>query len=334
MILTPARELAHQIGRMAEDLVDGLDINVKVMTGGSTKSKMVNPNFDDVDILVGSIGIISKLTTTGIYRMDQVSHVVLDESDTLLDDSFNHKISYFLRKFPFHTTTQLILVSATMPTSIEDVFRSIIDTDALKHVVGDDLHKILPYVTQQFIRMNKTGRPEQLLRVVKAELEKKRPVIVFSNKTPTCDYISLFLNNNGIDCVNVNGDMHNHFREGRFEKFQNGEVNVLSTTDCLGRGINTMRAKHIVNFDFPKYISDYIHRCGRIGRLGGINNKCMVTNFISSLSELDLVRKIELSARTNFLLENVDANINKILRERIEKENETHDAKYIRNMSR
>lgn len=334
IILTPARELAEQIGRMAEDLSDGLDINVKVLVGGNTKQKMMNPDFEDVDILIGSIGAISKLTTTGIYRIENVKYVVLDESDTLLDESFHEKISYYVRKFPFHKSTQLILASATMPTSVDDVFQSIINTDSLKRIVSEDLHKILPYITQQFIRMNKTGRPEQLLRIVKSELVNKRPLIVFSNKTSTCDYLSIFLNNNGIDCVNVNGDMINKIRVGRLDSFQNGQVNVLSTTDCLGRGINTMRARHIVNFDFPLYISDYIHRCGRIGRLGGINNNCIVTNFISSLTELDLVRKIELAARTNFQLENVDANIGKILRTKIEKEVQKYENTMIRNYSR
>lgn len=264
LILTPSRELAYQVGQMAEELCAGLDINVKVTVGGRTKHKILNPSFEDIDILVGSIGAISKFTTTGIYRMEHVKYVVLDESDTLLDESFHDKMSYFLRRFPFHRNTQLLLASATMPTSLED-FRAIIDPESLRHVVSEDLHKILPYVTQKFLRMNKTGRSEHLLRIVKGELEKRRPCIVFANKTPTCDYISFYLNDNGVDCINVNGDMHNELRAGRFEQFRSGAVNVLSTTDCLGRGINTLRARHIINFDFPLFIADYIHRCGRIG---------------------------------------------------------------------
>lgn len=330
LILTPSRELADQIGRMASELVDGLNINVKVTVGGHTKQKMMNPTFEDMDILVGSIGAISKLTTTGIYRMENVKFVVLDESDTLLDESFNDKMSYFLRRFPFHKQTQLVLVSATMPTSIDEVFRSIIDTDSLRPVVSDDLHKILPYVSQKFLRMNKSGRPEHLLRIIKSDLDKKRPIIIFSNKTPTSDYVSIFLNNNGINCINVNGDMHNDMRLGRFDQFQNGAVNVLSTTDCLGRGINTIRARHIINFDFPMFVADYIHRCGRIGRLGGVENG-IVTNFISSLAELDLVRKIELSARTDYQLEDVDANIGKIYRQRAEREEEKQERDLIKN---
>lgn len=303
---------------MAEDLCDGLGINVKVTVGGKTKQKMMNPTFEDIDILVGSIGAISKFTSTGIYRMEHMKYVVLDESDTLLDESFHYKMSYFLRRFPFHRSTQLILTSATMPTSLEE-FHSIIDPESLRHVISDDLHKILPYVTQKFIRMNKTGRPEQLLRIVKAEIQKRRPCIVFANKTASSDYLSIFLNDNGVDCININGDMQNDLRAGRFDQFRTGAVHVLSTTDCLGRGINTLRAKHIINFDFPMFIADYIHRCGRIGRLGGVE-KCTITNFISSIAELKLVRQIELSARTDHMLQNVDANIGKILKNRVEAE--------------
>jgi superfamily II DNA/RNA helicase len=281
-----------------------------------------------MDILVGSIGAISKLTATGIYRMDQIKFVVLDESDTLLDESFHYKMSYYLRRFSFHRNTQLILASATMPTSLEE-FQSVIDTESLRQVVSEDLHKILPYITQKFIRMNKTGRPEHLLRIVKSEVDKRRPCIIFSNKTGSSDYLSIFLNNNGIDCININGDMHNELRAGRFDQFRTGAVNVLSTTDCLGRGINTLRAKHIINFDFPMFIADYIHRCGRAGRLGGVDN-CTVTNFISSQAELKLVRQIELSARTDYMLQNVDANIGKIYKNRVEKEMERYESQVLK----
>lgn len=319
IVITPGRELADQIARFAEDLCDGLGVNVKVITGGKTKRKILNPEFEDVDILVGSIGAMSKLTTFSIYRTNAVKHVVLDEADTLLDDSFNEKLCYFLQRFRFHLKTQMILASATMPTNTDEIFQKIIDVNTLESVVSNDLHKILPYVTQKFLRLNKSDRPENLLRIVKAELQKKHPVIVFSNKSVTSDYVSLFLNDNGVECLNINGDMLMKIREGRFDSFQNGEVNVLSTTDCIGRGLNTLRARHIINFDFPLHVSDYIHRCGRIGRLGS-DSHCKITNFVSSLRELDLVRQIEMSARTNHLLENVDANIRGIIVKRIEKE--------------
>lgn len=83
--------------------------------------------------------------------------------------------------------------------------------------------------------------------------------------------------------------------------------------------MNEFQACHVINYDFPIYTADYIHRCGRIGREGSMKN-CIVTNFITSLAELDLVRKIEHTARTHAILPNVNANISNIIMKKIEKE--------------
>lgn len=100
VILTPGRELASQIGGVIEKLSRNLNIQVKTILGGNTKHLMLNPDFGDVDIVVASVGALSKLVTTGIYRMDHVRHVVLDEADTLLDDSFSDKLVHFMKRFP------------------------------------------------------------------------------------------------------------------------------------------------------------------------------------------------------------------------------------------
>lgn len=82
---------------------------------------------------------------------------------------------------------------------------------------------------------------------------------------------------------------------------------------------NLFQAKHIVNFDFPLHVADYIHRIGRTGRLGS-SDRCMVTNFISGLREISLVQKIEHTARTVDVLPNVNANITNIIKTKIMKE--------------
>jgi len=91
---------ATQIGEVAQKLCSQLDINVKTVLGGKTKQLMMNPEFDSIDILVGSMGAISKLVTTGIYRMHNVRHVVVDEADTMFDDTFSDKLVHFMKRFP------------------------------------------------------------------------------------------------------------------------------------------------------------------------------------------------------------------------------------------
>lgn len=231
-------------------------------------------------------------------------------------------------------STQLVLAAATMPPNIEELLHSIIDTSTIDEVVSPNLHKILPHIQQKFIRMRKQERPVALLALVKSELAKRRPIIVFGNKSVTSDYVEILLKDNGIDAISLNGDLMRIIRDGQFEKFQSGKVNVLSTTDIASRGLDTKRvsdflrivterihskkinhfqACHIINFDFPNHAADYIHRCGRIGRVGSATN-CFVTNFVTGLNEVQLVRSIEHTARTKGILPNVNADITGIIR--------------------
>lgn len=206
-----------------------------------------------------------------------------------------------------------------MPTNKEELLEKIIDLSTLHEVSSTKLHRLMPHVEQYFYRMSKSTRPNFMLNLVKSDVEKQRPVIIFGNKSATSDFISIFLNDNGIKCVNLNGDMLHAIRLGQFEKFQSGEVDVLATTDVASRGLDTIRAQHVINFDFPLHIADYIHRCGRVGRINSTNG-CRITNLVSSLRELNLVQKIEHTARTQSTFKNVNANITNIIKERILKE--------------
>lgn len=122
LILTPGRELAEQIGEVARNLGHEMDINVEVIIGGSTKQKMLYPTLKEVDIVVGTLGVISKLTTNKIYQMNEVRHVVLDEFDTLLDDSFLDQLSYYLKRFPVSKRPNINSLNKNVLFYIEFIF--------------------------------------------------------------------------------------------------------------------------------------------------------------------------------------------------------------------
>lgn len=334
LVIVPGRELAEQIGEIANWFTEDLPLNVKVITGGHTKRQILNPVFEENDIIVATLGALSKLTNTGIYSMRYVRHVVLDEADTLMDDSFNELMTRFLSRFQFKgrnensNLTQLLLVSATMPRSLSDILGDIIDIDSLNKIKTDKLHAILPHVQQRFIKINLGEKPSNLLLLAKKLSKSKTPTIIFCNKSSTCDWATMFLNENGIEAVNLHGDMPYEIRLGKFKKYQDGIVNIMVSTDVGSRGLNTIRTKHIINYDFPSYIADYIHRCGRTGRLNaGTDGK--VTNYISTDNDTELVQKIELAARTMKSLPNVNGNITKIRRFHILNELENRAAKKL-----
>lgn len=154
---------------------------------------------------------------------------------------------------PHEVATQLVLASATMPNNIEESLELIIDTSTIHEAISPYLHKIMPHITQKFIRIRKSQRPIELLNLVKKDVEKKRPVVVFANNRSTSDYISILLNDHDIDAVSMNNSLIEKIRRHQFRKFQLGQINVLSTTDLASRGLDTKRVGLNIFFFFIHY---------------------------------------------------------------------------------
>ena len=91
------------------------------------------------------------------------------------------------------------------------------------------------------MRLGKAQKPQELLKIVQADMNQNRPVMIFSNQTSTCDFVSMFLNENNIECVNINGQMAVVMKMGKFELYKSGKVNALSCTDIASRGLDTTR---------------------------------------------------------------------------------------------
>ncbi|XP_024218322.1 probable ATP-dependent RNA helicase DDX28 [Halyomorpha halys] len=327
IVISPSRELAAQIGKVANELSHHLPFSSHVVIGGRTKQKMLHPEFKNVDLLVATLGALSKLTSTGIYNVAEVKHLILDESDTLLDDSFNELLLRYLKRFkiryaPGHSIDrfgcQLILASATFPSNVDNLLSDFVEPGSLKKVTSKHLHRFLPHIPQTFYRIGPTQKATKILQIGKQAVKNKEPTMIFSRgcKSSTSDWISLMLNENDVPTLHLNGEMPILLRKGKFDQFRYKEFMILSCTDIVSRGMDTKHVKHVVNYDFPLYMADYIHRCGRTGRCGS-SLDCRVTNFVSGKREVELVNKIEMAVRTMDVLPNVNANITRIIDNRI-----------------
>ncbi|XP_018393124.1 PREDICTED: probable ATP-dependent RNA helicase DDX28 [Cyphomyrmex costatus] len=305
LIVTPSRELAFQIGLEAKKICQYLGIHTKTITGGKTKKMMLNPPVGEVDIIVASFGVISKLTTTKIYKLNMVRHLVLDEADALFHETFEDQLRVFLRRVPLGFTqnpentelpisAQFTLASATMPSRMSNVLEDIVNVESLQHIKSDKLHHIL--VPQKFIRVGPSDKPTALLKYIKPKIANKEQVIIFNNNNSTCNWVSMFLNNSNIQTVSLNGDMQLYDRQKKYADFKSGRCNVLCTTNAGSRGLDTVTVRHVLNYEFPYATADYIHRCGRTGRVGNVKD-CRVDSFISTMNEIVVVQKIERAIR-------------------------------------
>ncbi|XP_071542618.1 probable ATP-dependent RNA helicase DDX28 [Panulirus ornatus] len=325
LVIVPGRELADQIQEVASRLSNNLGIKVKVLTGGRTKRKMLNPSMSQQHLLIATIGALSKLTTVGMYDMNLVRHIILDEADSLLDDSFSDQVTRYLSKFPMQSGkteenqspqpvsgVQLTLVAATLPRSLHTILDPVVEIESIMKISTPYLNRLMPHVSQRFFRVSHRTKAEKLIELVKKDAKKGTPVIIFSNYTKTSNWLSLFLNENGVSCINLNGEMGAEVRKGRFQAYQSGQVLALSCTDLTSRGLDTVKVGHVINYEFPKFIADYVHRCGRTGRVGSPASG-LVTNLVHRPQEIELVQKIEYAARKAQEFPNVNANIKRII---------------------
>ncbi|XP_031341218.1 probable ATP-dependent RNA helicase DDX28 isoform X1 [Photinus pyralis] len=316
LILVPGRELAHQIASVAEKLVGETNLKVKVVVGGRTKRAMLNPEFSEVDILIGTPGALGKLTGVGIYKLNQLSYAVFDEADTLIDDSFIERLSSIVKRVG---TSQIILVSATMPTNIPSILQPY--NNSFVNVTSPFLHRPLNHLTQQFLRLGRSIKPQQLLQIIK---KNRDPLLIFTNRNETCNWVSYFLKENGVSASRVNGDMNYEERIVQWNEFQSQNNRILVATDLCSRGLHLPHVKHVVNYDFPLYVADYLHRIGRTGRFG--QESCKVTNFVAGDEEVKIVQKIELAIRRNEAIQNVDGNITRILQRKLLRKSTNEDS--------
>ncbi|XP_071822476.1 probable ATP-dependent RNA helicase DDX28 isoform X1 [Apostichopus japonicus] len=318
VILLPARELAQQVHIVAEHLTKNYGINSELLDRVSN-SDLDKENLErPIDLLVATSGKIIKAVKNGLISLRSVRHTVIDETDTLLDDSFKSSTLHILKKMEISQTpvsplgsgpgSQLILSGATMPKQAITALEDVLSENSLDVISTPHLHRVQPHVTQRFMRLHSKDKAVTLLQLLGKDVRTKTAVMVFCNETSTCNWLAYVLEENGIDCLRLNGDMKTKDRRGVMEAFQSGSCDILVSTDIASRGIDTHRVEHIINFDFPTFMSDYIHRVGRVGR---VSSKAggRVSSFVIHKWDVDLVNKIESAVRNRESLPRVDANI-------------------------
>jgi len=323
VVLVPGRELADQIGSVAENLGHYLGLNIVVLKGGQIRKQILNGTREEMDLVVGSHGGLAKLFHEGYLKRDRVCSIALDEIDTLLDDTFKDDLISFLKKFGHSgqsmlTGMTILMAGATFPTNFDIYVDEIMDVHDVLKISTNNIHRMLYHIPQKFLRVSASNKTEKLLEILEKDITKKKKVIIFSNKASTSDFVQIFLNKNNIDCVNFNAGHQYKYRRGILDKFLTGEVNIMSCTDLMSRGIDTTDVSHVINYDFPLNPADYIHRVGRVGRVGGIQNG-YVTSLVDNLGGVMVLQNLEHSVRKNMEIQKVNNNIIRIIQHRAER---------------
>ncbi|XP_030845649.1 ATP-dependent RNA helicase abstrakt [Strongylocentrotus purpuratus] len=184
------------------------------------------------------------------------------------------------------------MVGATMPRKATNILAEIIPPENLEVISTPHVHRIMPHVHQKFLRLHSEDKALKILELVKREQKRRVPMMVFCNMASTCDWLAHILTENGIPALRLHSKMGGKSRSGVMEAFKSGDAHILVCSDIASRGVDTVQVQHVVNLDFPPFTSDYIHRAGRVGRVGS-QGSGHVTNFVVHKWDVELVNKIE-----------------------------------------
>ncbi|MER5998879.1 DEAD/DEAH box helicase [Nonomuraea angiospora] len=265
LVVVPTRELATQV---SEDLVTAagkLGSRVLTVYGGRAYEPQIEALKAGVDVIVGTPGRLLDLVKQKHLDLSQVTTLVLDEADRMLDLGFLPDVERIFNLIPGQRQTMLF--SATMPGEIVTLSRKYLNRPThvrAEHESGEG--ETTPQVRQLVWRAHRMDKIEIVGRLLQAE--GRGLTMVFCETKRACDMVAEQLDTRGFAVAAVHGDLGQGQREQALRAFRNGKIDVLVATDVAARGIDIDDVTHVVNYDCPTDDKTYVHRIGRTGRAG------------------------------------------------------------------
>lgn len=263
VILCPTRELAIQASEEIRKLAKYMaGIKILPVYGGQDISRQIR-GLKGVQIIVGTPGRVMDHMRRHTIKMDQVSMVVLDEADEMLNMGFREDMELILGQI--ENKHQTALFSATMPKPILEITKNFQANDAaLIKVAAKEL--TIPLVKQTCYRVN--GRDKMAACERLLEYHQPKLTLIFCNTKKMVDDLAERLKKKGYQAEGLHGDLSQNQRDTVMNRFRNGAASILIATDVAARGIDVDDVEAVINFDIPQDIEYYVHRIGRTGRAG------------------------------------------------------------------
>ncbi len=262
LILVPTRELAIQIGENINFYGKYVAFKKVIIYGGVSQNPQVNSLKKGVDIIVATPGRLLDLINQGYCNLNNIQHLVLDESDRMLDMGFIKDIKKITGQLPLHRQT--LLFTATMPDDVAKLAYKLLNNPENISIESKSIH-----VEQlsQFVLFIDSDKKKLYLKNL-LEDSKFNSVVVFTRTKHKADTISNFLKKNGIKADALHGRKSQNARIKILTNFKLSKLRVLVATDVASRGIDVSGITHVINYEIPNVPEDYIHRIGRTARAG------------------------------------------------------------------
>lgn len=263
LIVVPTRELAIQIDQQIEGFSYFLPVHSIAIYGGGDGSDFAQQKkalTQGSNIVVATPGKLISHLNLGYVKFDQVTHLILDEADRMLDMNFYDDIKKIITYLP--SLSQTSMFSATMAPKIEKLAKSIL-TDPLRITL--ELAKPSEKISQE-VYLVEEGYKTELISKLISRYDAFESILIFSSTKKKVSDIVRSLNKSGLEAKGISSMLDQDERERILLKFRAKKLRILVATDVLSRGIDIKDINLVVNYDVPNDAADYVHRIGRTAR--------------------------------------------------------------------
>ncbi|CAM6051893.1 unnamed protein product [Sphagnum compactum] len=264
LVLAPTRELATQIQDECVKFGRSSRITSTCVYGGAPKGPQLRDIERGADIIIATPGRLNDFLEVKKVSLKQVSYLVLDEADRMLDMGFEPQIRKIVNEIP--NQRQTLMYTATWPKEVRKIAGDLL-VDPVQVNIGntDELaaNKSITQVVEVVLPYEKQRRVEQILR----SQEQGAKIIIFCSTKRMCDMLARNLGRE-FGAAAIHGDKSQGERDFVLSQFRAGRTPILVATDVAARGLDIKDIRMVVNYDFPTGVEDYVHRIGRTGRAG------------------------------------------------------------------
>ena len=262
LVLAPTRELAVQVAESFRDYGSKLPLRSTVVYGGVDMNAQIEQLRKGVEVLVATPGRLLDHVQNKTVMFNQVSVLVLDEADRMLDMGFLPDIKRIIALLP--RERQNLLFSATFPDEIRTLAKALLRNPAEVQVAARNAAADL--VTHVLHPVAREKKRELLAYLI--QTRGLRQVLVFTGTRIGANRLAHQLRRDHIHADAIHGDKSQAEREAALADFKSGKTTVLVATDVASRGLDIEGLPQVINFDVPHSPEDYVHRIGRTGRAG------------------------------------------------------------------
>ncbi|XP_034197205.1 DEAD-box ATP-dependent RNA helicase 35-like isoform X2 [Prunus dulcis] len=267
LIICPSRELAKQIYEVVEEYLVPMrqagypKIRSFLCIGGVDMRSQLDIMKEGVHIVVATPGRLKDMLAKKKMNLNNCTYLTLDEADRLIDSGFEDDIRHIFDHFK--SQRQTLLFSATMPTKVLNFAKSALVKPATVNVGRPGAANFAVIQEVEYVKQE-----AKFVYLLECLQKTAPPVIIFCENKANVNDIYIYLLIKGVDAVGLHAGMDQKEREDAISSFKKGKKDVLVATGVVSKGLDFSDIQHVINFDMPAQIEDYVHRIGRTARCG------------------------------------------------------------------